>query len=257
MLDRTKGCADGRCLLESGTIGENVDVAAVLRAFLRRVEAMTAQHPEYLGEVALARREALDLTKQAVHQAVGLNPLTLSKIESGQAGRLRKDTLSRLDRVLQWKDGSAAAAWISRTPPKVDTSADAEPVPQVLYIPFPGELIHGTVELAQAVAAAAGGDERLTTIVSDMDTVADRILRAWTIADVERQRHEGTLSSSTTEMLLGHYMRRTPEAPTAQDQDELWYLRWLLGRLESVPAEQHERFAQRWERVQLMLAATT
>ncbi len=257
MAMETKGCVAENCLMQSGSIGENVDVAALLRAFLRRVEAMTTQHPEYLGQVAHARRDALGLSKQAVHAAVGLNPLTISKIENGDAGRIRKDTLTRLDKVLKWKDGSAEAAWTSRRPP-VEISEDSgeKPVPSVLYIPFPPELIQNTVKMAEQVADIAGEDERLASIVSNMDTVADRILRAWTIADVERQRYAGTLSSATIEMLLGHYMRRTPEAPTVQDQNELMYLRWLLDRLpESVPAEQAERFAQRWALVQQIFSA--
>ncbi|NNH73649.1 helix-turn-helix transcriptional regulator [Nocardia uniformis] len=215
---------------------------------------MTTQHPEYLGQVTHARREELKLSKQAVHASVGLNPLTLSKIENGQAGQIRKDTLSRLDRAMQWKEGSAEAAFVWRRPP-VEASKSPATAPSVLYIPFPPELIQSTVKLAETVADAVGGDERLAGIVSNMDTVADRILRAWTIADIERQKFEGTLSSATIEMLLGHYMRRTPQAPTVQDADELLYLRWLLGRLpESVPADQEERFVQRWARVQQMFS---
>ncbi|WP_196812211.1 helix-turn-helix domain-containing protein [Nocardia sp. CNY236] len=218
---------------------------------------MTTQHPEYLGQVALARREALGLTKQAVHATVGLNPLTISKIENGEAGRIRKDTLTRLDKVLKWRDRSAEFAFTMRRPPvEIDADSLEEPIPSVLYIPFPPELIQTTVKMAEQVADTAGSDERLASIVNSMDIVADRILRAWTIADVERQRFEGTLSSATIEMLLGHYMRRTPQAPTGQDQDELMYLRWLLGRLpDNVPAEQEERFVQRWARVQQIFAA--
>jgi len=211
-------------------------------------------HPEYLGQVAQARREELELSKQAIHDAVGLNPLTVSKIENGQARRLQKNTLKRLDEVLRWKDGSAAAAFKTRTPPKEATPPKR--VPTVLYIPFPPELIQKTVKLSETVAEAAAGDERLAGLVSEMDTVADRILRAWTIADIERQRYEGTLSSATIEMLLGHYMRRTPQAPTPQDHEELMYLRWLLDRTpDSLPSEQTERFAQRWARVQHIFAA--
>lgn len=216
---------------------------------------MTTQHADYLGQVAQARREKLGLSKQAVHAAVGLNPITLNKIENGQAKGIRKDTLSRLDKVLEWKAGSAEAAFVSRQPP-VELGTSQEPVvPSVLYIPFPPELIQTTVMLAEKLAAAVGTDEQLAGIASDMDIVADRVLRAWTIADVERQKFEGTLSAATIEMLLGHYLRRTPQAPSVQDEDELLYLRWLLGRLpDSVPAEEETRFAQRWARVQQMFA---
>ncbi|WP_216897355.1 hypothetical protein [Nocardia alni] len=179
----------------------------------------------------------------------------MSKIENGLAGRIHKSTFTRLDKVLQWEDGSAEKAFTSRRPP-VKATTSAQPVPTVLYVPFPPDLIQKTVKLAEAVTEAAAGDERLATLVTEMDTVADRILRAWTIADIERQRYEGTLSSATIEMLLGHYMRRTPEAPTVQDQEELMYLRWLLGRLPESDSEQEERFAQRWVRVQRMFAAS-
>ncbi|MFE1596572.1 helix-turn-helix domain-containing protein [Nocardia sp. NPDC058705] len=213
------------------------------------------QHPEYLGQAVQARRNELGLSKSAVHAISGLNPLTLSKIEDGQAGRIRKDTLNKLDTALQWQKGSAEAAFTARRPP-VEATATAQRAPSVLYIPFPPDLIQSTVKLAETVSSMAGGDERLADVVASMDTVADRILRAWTIADVERQRYDGTLSPATIEMLLGHYMRRTPDAPTAQDNEELLYLRWLLGRLpDSTPADQEERFAQRWTHVQQMFAA--
>ncbi|WP_405140383.1 helix-turn-helix domain-containing protein [Nocardia sp. NBC_01388] len=215
---------------------------------------MTTQNPGYLGQVVRERRDALKLSKQAVHAAVGLNPLTLSKIENGQAGRVRKDTLTRLDKVLQWKSGSAAAAFDTARPP-IDIALAPVPIPSVLYIPFPPELIQMTVKLAELVADSAGTDERFASVVNSMNTVADRVLRAWTIADIERQRYGGTLSAATIEMLLGHYLRRTPQAPTDADQDELMYLRWLLGRLPESESEQAERYAQRWARVEQMLAA--
>lgn len=216
------------------------------------------QHPEYLGQVALARRKALKLTKRAVHQAVGLNPLTIGKIESGQAGRIHADTLARLDTAYLWEEGSAKDAFMSRLPPReIKPDSPKKRAPSVLYIPFPPDLIQRTVILAKDITDAAAGDERLAEIVDSADTVADRILRAWTIADVERQRFDGTLSEATIEMLLGHYMRRDPQAPTAQDHTELMYLRWLLGRLpDSVPAEEEERFADRWAQVQQMLASS-
>lgn len=219
---------------------------------------MSTQHPEYLGQVALARRTALKMTKRAVHQAVGLNPLTISKIESGQAGRIHADTLTRLDTVYLWEPNSAKDAFLSRMPPReINPDSPKKPAPRVLYIPFPPQLIQRTVNVAKEITEAAAGDERLAEVVGSADIVADGILRAWTIADVERQRFAGTLSPATIEMLLGHYMRRDPEAPTAEDQDELMYLRWLLGRLpDSVPAEDEERFADRWAQVQQMLASS-
>lgn len=215
---------------------------------------MTTQNPGYLGQVVRERRDALKLNKQAVHKAVGLNPLTLSKIENGEANRLRDDTLARLDKVLQWKEGSASDAYTKQLPP-IDIAHAPQKIPRVLYVPFPPDLIQLTVRLSEEVARLAGGDERLASVVNDMNTVADRVLRAWTIADIERQRFDGTLSAATIEMLLGHYLRRTPDAPTDADQDELMYLRWLLGRLPESQSEHAERYAQRWAQAEQMLAA--
>ncbi|GGK62817.1 hypothetical protein GCM10011591_38820 [Nocardia camponoti] len=229
----------------------------VLRALLHRVEAMTTRHPEYLGQVVQARREELGLSKQAVHAAVGLNPRTIDKIESGQAGRIRNDTLPRLDTVLQWKDGSALDAFTKHLPPRVTAAADVpQPTSKVLYIPIPANLFQDTVAMAQRVTEVAGDDERLAPLVEGMNTIADRMLRAWTIADIEHQRFDGTLSAATIEMLLGHYLRRAPQAPTADDHTELLYLRWLLERLPESESERAEEFAQRWSQMQQTLSAT-
>ncbi|RJO77609.1 hypothetical protein D5S18_07670 [Nocardia panacis] len=218
---------------------------------------MTTQHPEYLGQVAQARREELGLTKQAVHALVGLNPFTIGKVEAGQAERIRKDTLTRLDRALQWKEGSASDALTKQLPPRVITIADASvPMSRVLYVPIPANLFTDTVRMAETVTEAAGDDERLAPLVEHMNTIADRMLRAWTIADIEHQRYDGTLSAATIEMLLGHYLRRAPQAATADDHTELMYLRWLLGRLPESESERDEEFAQRWSQMEQTFSAT-
>ncbi|MEV6364894.1 helix-turn-helix domain-containing protein [Nocardia asteroides] len=214
-------------------------------------------YPEYLGQVVQARRKELDLSKQAVHTKAGLNPRTIDKIENGQAMQFRGDTLTRLDTVLQWKEGSASDAFTKHAPPKVIDVADASvPTSKVLYAPIPANLFQDTVGMAQRVAEVAGDDERLAPLVEGMNTIADRMLRAWTIADIEHQRFDGTLSAATIEMLLGHYLRRDPQAPTADDHTELLYLRWLLGRLPESEAERAEEFAQRWSQMEQTFSAT-
>ncbi|AYF75315.1 XRE family transcriptional regulator [Nocardia yunnanensis] len=218
---------------------------------------MTTQHPEYLGQVVQARRGELGLSKQAIHAAVGLNPRTIDKIESGEAGRIRNDTLPRLDKVLGWEEGSASDAFTKRLPPRViDIANEPLPASKVLYVPIPANLFQDTVRMAQMVTEVAGDDERLAPLVEGMNTIADRILRAWTIADIEHQRFDKTLSAATIEMLLGHYLRRTPQAPTADDHTELMYLRWLLGRLPESESERAEEFAQRWSQMEQTLSAT-
>nr|WP_278262800.1 helix-turn-helix domain-containing protein [Nocardia sp. AG03] len=218
---------------------------------------MTTRYPEYLGQVVQARRTELGMSRQALHAATGLNPRTIEKIESGKAGILRDNTLPRLDAGLKWKGGSASNAFTKRLPPEVIDSTDApQPTSKVLYVPIPANLFQDTVGMAQRVTEVAGDDERLAPLVDGMNTIADRMLRAWTIADIEHQRFDGTLSEATIEMLLGHYLRREPQAPTADDQTELLYLRWLLGRLPESASERAEEFAQRWSQTERTLSGT-
>ncbi|WP_069159656.1 helix-turn-helix domain-containing protein [Nocardia altamirensis] len=215
------------------------------------------------GRLVTARRRELGLTSQQVRDAGGPGLVTLGKIESGTAGKLHLETFAKLDHALQWQPGGATAAYDSGAVP-IPLSAEVPahtsdvltvPPPNVHYVAFPPGVIDEVVGLAKRLEALAADDARLAEVSEGLDEVADRILRAWTIAEIERMRVAGTLTTSMIEMLLGHYWRRTPQAPNPQDQEELMYMRWLLDRApETTSPEQVSRFAARWAAVQRMLA---
>ncbi len=213
------------------------------------------------GRLVTARRRELGLTSQQVRDAGGPGLVTLGKIESGTAGKLHLETFAKLDQALRWQPGGAASAYDSGVVPSplsTDGSPHPEtlgtPTPNVQYVAFPPGVIDEVVGLAKRLEAIAADNQQLAEVSAGLDAVADRILRAWTIAEIERMRVAGSLTASMIEMLLGHYLRRAPQAPNQQDQEELMYMRWLLDRApENLADEQALRFAARWAAVQRML----
>lgn len=223
---------------------------------------MTTTDVERFGHLVTARRRELGLTSQQVRAAGGPGLVTLGKIESGSAGKLHLETFTKLDHALRWQPGSAASAYDTGTVPKPlsangtnQSESPTAPTPNVQYVAFPPGVIDEVVGLAKHLEAIAADDARLAGVSEGLDAVADRILRAWTIAEIERMRFAGSLTASMIEMLLGHYWRRTPQAPNPQDQEELMYMRWLLDRApDTISDEEVVRFAARWSAVQRMLA---
>ncbi|WP_433663066.1 hypothetical protein ACQPW1_13580 [Nocardia sp. CA-128927] len=222
---------------------------------------MTTTDVERFGHLVTARRRELGLTSQQVRDAGGPGLVTLGKIESGTAGKLHLETFAKLDQALRWQPGGAAAAYDTGTTPMplsangINQPESSTPTPNIQYVAFPPGVIDEVVGLAKHLEAMAADDERLAVVSAGLDAVADRILRAWTIAEIERMRVAGSLTASMIEMLLGHYWRRTPQAPNPQDQEELLYMRWLLDRApDTICDEQVSRFAARWSAVQRMLA---
>ncbi|WP_331761189.1 hypothetical protein OG225_42775 (plasmid) [Nocardia sp. NBC_01377] len=217
---------------------------------------MTTADAERFGRVVNARRRVLGLNPQQVHDAGGPAPTTLSKIENGAAGKLYLSTFQKLDTGLRWQPGSAASAHDHGTTPVPVNGIGPESVkvPTPVYVAFPPGVIEEVCGIAKDLEMRAAADGQLSEISVGLDRVADRILRAWTIAEIERMRVAGSLETLPVETLLGHYMRRTPLAPTPEDHEELMYMRWLLCRLPADCSEEMElRFAARWNRVRQML----
>lgn len=82
---------------------------------------------ERFGRIALERREELDLTQMDVWQAGGPSNTTQTKIENGQLARLTRTTARKLDKGLQWVDGSARTTWNGGDPTPLPPSP-ADPV---------------------------------------------------------------------------------------------------------------------------------
>lgn len=77
---------------------------------LGKTEGMRASITN-LGQAVRSRRSQLDLTQQEVAQAGGPSDTTQTAIETESATSVRKETLRKLDKGLQWVPGSAQAAY--------------------------------------------------------------------------------------------------------------------------------------------------
>lgn len=64
-----------------------------------------------LADAVLARRRELDVTQLEVWQAGGPSNTTLTAIEKGAQASLPRSTARKLDKGLQWEDGSARRVW--------------------------------------------------------------------------------------------------------------------------------------------------
>lgn len=211
---------------------------------------MTAD-PVWFGDTVNNRRLGLGLSPEGVRAQGGPGVVTLRKIQAGTAGHLHVETLKKLDRGLRWEPGSAAAAYADGTPPVPLTTIVARP--SVVYLAVQPDIVNEICRISDDLAELAAEDGRLSQISANLTLASDRVLRAWTIAEIERMRAVDILGALPVEMLLGHYFRRSIEAPTAADSEELMYLRWLVGRLpEDCPTEMRTRFEARWGLAQQM-----
>lgn len=79
-----------------------------------------------LGAAVRRRRSALGLTQKQIWDAGGPSDTTLSKWEKGESASLpRISTQTRLDGVLRWEPGSAAAVLAGGEPTELDEPASA------------------------------------------------------------------------------------------------------------------------------------
>ncbi len=76
-----------------------------------------------LSEAVRRRRLELGLSQKAVAEQAGVALLTVRRLEAGRT--VRALSLQRLDRVLNWPQGTALALLEGRTPPAPDGGSDA------------------------------------------------------------------------------------------------------------------------------------
>lgn len=70
-----------------------------------------SSNAERLAAAVRARRKELDLTQLEVHAAGGPSNSTQTAVENAQVDVLSRTTAKRLDKGLQWAEGSARAVW--------------------------------------------------------------------------------------------------------------------------------------------------
>lgn len=72
---------------------------------------MSSTPAERLRDAVLARRRDLDATQLEIWQAGGPSNTTLGKIENAEIENLTRTTARKLDKGLEWEQGSARRVW--------------------------------------------------------------------------------------------------------------------------------------------------
>ncbi|MFD1812066.1 XRE family transcriptional regulator [Rhodococcus gannanensis] len=216
---------------------------------------------ESLARAVVERRRRLNLTLDQVKAAGGPSDVTTGKIEKAQIPEPSARTLRRLDVALRWVDGSAARVLTGSAPVPVEdlsspggVDADADSV--TLSLALVGDLSDLAKRYEQLASDHRGEPfaVELGRVNERFDLLVDRIMRAWLTVQLERRTKSPgaghaaghAIGDPVVEMLLGDYLDRSSQPPTAEDADDLRYLRWLTGRADDVDTPTQQRYLARW-----------
>lgn len=217
---------------------------------------MTASDPERFGRLVHARRRFLGLTTVEVAEAGGPSKPTMHRLESGRARRPDTATLNKLDLALKWVPGSAAKALDGGDPTPLEDDRRVifpelvRPVVATEYgVMLSMETLGALTEAVQSLRSADLSEAENAT--EELSSIADRLLRAWIIAQAEAWKAQGDLQSNDVLVtrMLGSSLHRAPgPSATAEDIEDVGYLRWLIGRVANPSPEEEARWRERWER---------
>ncbi len=212
------------------------------------------------ARIVSERRAWLNLTLDQLQAAGGPSDVTTGKIERAQVEQPSVNTFKKLDAGLRWTEGSAARAFIGDNPVPLEDVPGSRPVARVVdanedSVTLPLSVVISISEIAKRYEKLYESTTDVTTadklrsINSELDLVVDRILRAWLIAQVEsKTAPPGPIQvEPMVEMLIGDYLNRAAEPPTAQDARELQYLRWLTGHAGDIDEATEQSFIAQWQ----------
>lgn len=196
----------------------------------------------------------------AFRAAGGPVPATTSKIERGLEPHPALQTFQRLDRALRWSPGSAARVWNGGSPTTVESAESGAPYVGTASVgQGPSELLVSAqlLPLLTRIVNRIRDVRRETSDLpssldeplDDLDGVVDRLNRAWLISYVEqRLLHDGSIADDPLlTVILGPQLDANQSSlKTDYDRADAAYLRWLIGRTETLTKDQVERAAGRW-----------
>ena len=208
------------------------------------------------GQILKDRREQRGLTLRAAAKLAGMTHPSLSRIESG-ASVPRASNYRQLDHAYGYTDDSVKGLYQNGQPPTpIETLAPADQpgvlkdpprVPtDVFPVPLPLQSMLDLIQADQALADKVQSidDPELLAVRETIGRCTDRLLRAWTLAQVEGRRAAGVVADPFVATLLAVQLARKPIAPDKHDMEELAYLRWLLGYETDLSAEEQARFSE-------------
>ncbi|WP_011161097.1 helix-turn-helix domain-containing protein [Gordonia westfalica] len=219
------------------------------------------------GRLVEARRRELGMSQSAVREAGGPSSLTVRRLEHGEIAQPDFVTFGKLDQALQWMPGSAGRAFEGGEPTpitgNVGSNASAREEPTDPRRARPAQPVtafeHGVVLRTDALAELTRNGRALDALpvdladdvqagISELRYTIDRLTRAWIIRLAESFRREGNLADLV--IALDDHLRSNPSQGTAEDIDDLRYLRWLAGYYQTPSDEERERYERRFARSQ-------
>ncbi|WP_254859792.1 helix-turn-helix domain-containing protein [Gordonia sp. IITR100] len=220
------------------------------------------------GRLVEARRRELGMSQSAVREAGGPSALTVRRLEHGDIAQPDFVTFGKLDQALQWMPGSAGRAFqggeptpISEDDGPIATAAAREEMAHNRARPAQPVTAfeHGVVLRTDALAELTRNGRALDALpddlpddvqagISELRYTIDRLTRAWIIRLAESFRKEGNLADLV--IALDDHLRSNPSQGTAEDIDDLRYLRWLAGYYQNPSDEERERYERRFARSQ-------
>ncbi|WP_433678829.1 hypothetical protein [Nocardia sp. CA-119907] len=212
-------------------------------------ELTQEQLKRYGGILQHRRVDELKLSLRAAADLVQMAHTTLRDLELGTRAPARALTYRKLDEVYQYLPGSVFNLYNSGQQPLRAETPTPPPPPRVPTTDFPVVLpLMSVIELIEADQlledkAQTIGDPELLALRETYARCTDRLMRAWTIAQIEGRRAAGYQDDRFISTLLTAQLARKPVAPDEQDRDELTYLRWLLGRAGELPPDDEARYA--------------
>mgnify|MGYP005989621271 CR=1 FL=1 len=211
------------------------------------------------GAIVNKRRRELGLSLDDVAASGGPSQVTVSNIEQGTTNRPHFATFTKLDEVLKWKSGSAARAFDGQEPEALEEvrnrhrpSQSRGPNPDSVTVSMRtvGDLLTAAQRI-ERIASSKTASAELKDASAELDLHVDRVMRAWIIVQVETRLCGGDdlQNDFMIDMFLKDYLSRASTPATAEDETELSYLQWLLGRADDLSPDRIHTYEQRWNAI--------
>lgn len=223
-----------------------------LRLSFASISVMAPGHPEILAAYVHHRLERLNLTMAAMKALGGPSEPTVGKIVAGRLTKPKTVTLTKLDTALQWKPGSAAAAFYDAAEPvALGEQRDHEPLRLGGgEIEIDTEQVLGLMEVQRQLNEIADQDavpslEAIRAIAATLDAEVSQIAVRWFSVMMSRNRPDGSLHPALADLLAEALaVPVDPRDPNAEDR---LYLRWLREGQATVGVDdaQHQAFHDR------------
>lgn len=233
--------------------------SSLFLAVATKVTSVSRPDTARFGAIVNKRRRELGLSLDDVAAGGGPSQVTVSNIEQGSTNRPHFGTFAKLDAVLKWQPGSAARAFDGQEPEALDQGRNNKRRPQALGL-NPGSVtvsmrtvgdLLTAAQKIERIASSETASPELKDASSELDLHVDRVMRAWIIVQVEARLciDDDLQNDVMVDMFLKDYLSRASRPPTAEDETELGYLQWLLGKADDLSQDREHTYQERWNAI--------